>query len=437
MDNDQNHFIDVSQLRVGLFVHLDLGWMDHPFTLSNFKIKDKEQIDEIRKTGLKKLRYNPLKSDCDPLPFTKPISFANPSADAAEQVTAAIKAGASQAEAESEAAKTLQDHQAERLRQLHRALDEGEKKFIIAGNIVRQSLRNIVSQPQESIQQAELLVSEMVCCILNESDIAIHAVNGNRSNDTHYLHSLNVTVLALMIAKSLGISRADAQELGMAALLHDIGKMEIPDKILMKKDPLTKSEQSYYEQHSEIGARMTKAWGMSDHITQIIMHHHECADGTGYPNHLKTEQTDLLVRLVALVNGYDNLCNPQNIAIAKTPYEALAHMFANQRSKFDDELLKKMIKLLGIYPPGSIVQLSNGIHAIVISVNPNQPLRPYVMLHDPLTDRQEPLILDLRKEATINISICMRPNQLPADALDYLNPRKRISYFIDADVASD
>ena len=99
--------------------------------------------------------------------------------------------------------------------------------------------------------------------------------------------------------------------------------------------------------------------------------------------------------------------------------------------------IKRLIKSLGIYPPGSIVQLSTGIHAIVIAGNPNKPLRPFIMLHDPLTDRHEPLIIDLREEPNINISICLRPNQLPPDVFNYLNPRKRISYFFDAELLKD
>jgi putative nucleotidyltransferase with HDIG domain len=244
-------------------------------------------------------------------------------------------------------------------------------------------------------------------------------------------------VLALIMAKSLDMTKEDARLLGMAALFHDIGKAEISDKILLKKDPLTKSEQAHYEQHSEIGARMAQEVGLPVRIGKVILQHHEHADGSGYPKHLRGEQTDRLARLIALVNGYDNLCNPNNFALAKTPYEALAHMYANQRAKYDESLLKRLIKSLGIYPPGSIVQLSTGSYATVISVNPNKPLRPYVMLHDPLTDRHEPQIMDLRKEPSININACLRPNQLPTEVLEYLNPRKRISYFMDADLLED
>ncbi|MGZ8252309.1 MAG: HD-GYP domain-containing protein [Methylophilaceae bacterium] len=477
MQNNQNHFIEVGQLRIGLFVHLDLGWMDHPFTVSNFKLKDEDQISKIKKIGLKKLRYDPRRSDCDPLPMLqnatsnkaagKSTTEKNPSALEAdanidtnlvgeEGVTGDIGNGAAplssqqeltsasqSVEADLQQAKlalssdAIQDQRIARLRQLHRTLDESEKKFINAGNTARLALKNMLSQPKQSLEAAEKLVQEMVGCALSESEIVIHAVNGNRSDDTNYVHSLNVTVLTLMMARSLSMSEDNARQVAMAALFHDIGKMEIPDKILLKKDPLTKSEQSYYEQHSEMGARIAKQSGMSDQVVRIILQHHECADSSGYPKHLKAEQTDPLARLVALINSYDNLCNPLNTVLAKTPYEALAHLFANQRSKFDESLLKHLIKSLGIYPPGSIVQLSNGLHGIVISVNPNKPLRPFVLLHDALADRHTPLIIDLREEPSINITVCLRPNQLPEEALQYLNPRKRISYFIDTNAMSE
>ncbi len=423
MQTNQHHFIDVSQLQVGIYVHLDLGWMDHPFTLSNFKVKDEEQISIIKKTGLKKLRYDPKRSDCDPLPIKVDAPTSSVEHTASPSVVEAISNAA--------------DTQNLRLKELHYAINECEKKFVNTSNIAKQVTRNILTDPTSSIEQAAVIINDMVDTALMEGDVAVHALNGNRSSDTHYVHPLNVTVLALIMAKSIEMSKEDARLLGMAALFHDIGKAEISDKILLKKDPLTKSEQAHYEQHSEIGARMAQEVGLPVRIGKVIFQHHEHADGSGYPKHLRGEQTDPLARLIALVNGYDNLCNPNNFALAKTPYEALAHMYANQRSKYDESLLKRLIKSLGIYPPGSIVQLSTGSYATVISVNPNKPLRPFVMLHDPLTDRLEPQIIDLREEPNISINACLRPNQLPVEVLAYLNPRKRISYFMDVDLLED
>ncbi|OIQ95250.1 cyclic di-GMP phosphodiesterase response regulator RpfG [mine drainage metagenome] len=435
MQNNQNYFIHVYQLRTGLFVHLDLGWMDHPFTSSNFKLRNAEQIEKIKKIGLKKLRYDPSRSDCEPLapnsestnkPVDTVLEKAPPTAEVVEQPNE-----------DTDPAIIQQEQRINRLIELHKTLDESEKKFVSAGNTARQSMKNIISSPKQSLENAEKLVNELVDSALGESEIAILAVNGNRSNDSNYVHSLNVTVLALMLARSLNITEADARLLGMAALFHDIGKMEISDKVLLKKDPLTKSEQAHYELHTEIGERIAKQVGMSERIAKIIMQHHECADGTGYPKHLQAKQTDPLARLVELINGYDNLCNPPNIQLAKTPYEALAHMFAHQRSKYDDTLLKHLIKSLGIYPPGSIVQLSNGLYGVVVAVNPVRPLRPVIMMHDTQAEKHPPPIINLQDDPNISISICLRPNQLPEDALQYLNPRKRISYFMDTSIATD
>jgi putative nucleotidyltransferase with HDIG domain len=426
MQTSPQLYIDVSQLQVGIYVHLDLGWMDHPFTLSNFKVKDEEQISIIKKTGLKKLRYDPKRSDCQPLPIK--IDTPTSSVEITSNHTSPNEV---ETESNVDNTKNL------RLKELHHAINECEKKFINTSNIAKQVTRNILTDPSASIEQAALIINDMVDTALMEGDVAVHALNGNRSSDAHYVHPLNVTILALIMAKSIDMSKEDARLLGMAALFHDIGKAEISDKILLKKEPLTKSEQSHFEQHSEIGARMAQEVGLPVRIGKVILQHHEHADGSGYPKHLRGEQTDHLARLIALVNGYDNLCNPNNFALAKTPYEALAHMYANQRAKYDESLLKRLIKSLGIYPPGSIVQLSTGSYATVISVNPNKPLRPYVMLHDPLTNRHEPQIMDLREEPSININACLRPNQLPADVLEYLNPRKRISYFMDADLLED
>lgn len=420
--------INVSQLRVGLYIHLDLGWMDHPFTLSNFKLSDDDQIQKIKKIGLKTLRYDPKRSDCVPLPEIKP------------QLTVVQNLGQAPIQAEAIVASTTEDvapvvdTKKLRYKQLFQAIDESEKKFVVASDTVKNIQRNILISPKACLEQASVLVNTIVETALSEGDIAIHALNGNRSNDAHYQHTLNVTVIAMILAKSIQMSKEDAQLLGLTSLLHDIGKTKISDKILLKKEKLTHAEMLHYQQHSELGAQIIKDLGLPSRMAKIVLQHHEHADGTGYPSGLKTEQTDPLARIIVLANNYDKLCNPTNIAEAKTPYESLAYMFAHQRSKFDEHLLKRLIKSLGVYPPGSIVKLSNEQYATVISVNPNHPLKPYVKLLQK-TDDSDGQIVDLRDEKTINISACLKPAQVPSEALKLLHLRKKVSYFIDQEHA--
>jgi putative nucleotidyltransferase with HDIG domain len=421
MDNPP-HFVTPDQLRVGMYIHLDRGWMDHPFTFSNFKIKTEEQLAQIRSMGLKKLRYDPLRSDAEPLPAK--VEQAEP---ARPVVTEEPAISAESAEIPAESVQV--DLQQQRLEALHQAMHECEKKFAHASGEARRIEREIYNNPPKTLDDARSLVNDMVDSLLTESDVALHAMQQDSGVAEQYIHSLNVTVLSLILAKSMDISAEDGQSLGLGSLLHDVGKSRIPDRIILKTDPLTRAETSLVQQHPEFGNEFAKDHKMPTAVLHIILQHHESIDGSGYPGHLKQDQIDPLARIVAVANTYENLCNPVNPADAMTPYEALAHMFSKLRSKFDAGILKLLIKSLGVYPPGSIVQLSDGRYGIVASVNPSKPLRPYVLMYAPEVPRDRPLLINLGDEAGLSISRCLRQNALPKDVLNYLAPGKRICYF--------
>jgi putative nucleotidyltransferase with HDIG domain len=411
-----NHYIEIDQLCVGLYIHLDLSWMNHPFTLSNFKIHNEDQIEKIRQIGLKKLRYDPKRSECEPLVFNTEVQPKK-----VEVVT--------NLDMEPIKEPTVEQIRRERLKQLNHAIDESEKKFVEVSEVVKGLNEHIQTSPKACVDQATSVVDDIVEMALTEGDIVIHALNGNRSSDAHYQHPLNVTVLSLMLAKSLSISKEEMQLLGLSAMLHDIGKTSVNDVILKKAD-LSKEELAEYQLHSVYGAQLIHKLGLPSRIGRVLLQHHECWDGSGYPNHLKGDQIDPLASIIYLVNTYDNLCNPIQYSDAKSPYEALRLMFTHLRAKCNDELLKHFIKSLGVYPPGSIVKLSDGNHATVISVNPDQPLRPYIQLQDDGVSIM-PQILNLQDEANLSITNCININQLSPTLLHTLNPRKRINYFID------
>lgn len=412
MEEKEQHYLYPDQLCIGLYIHLDLSWMQHPFALSSFKIKDEGQIKTLQGMGLERIRFDPMRSDAVPLPYGAP-----------HQIGAAEKNSQSTKDSETS------DPATEKNQLLNQSIRNCEKKFTRATETAREISKILTTNPSQAIDSANQLVDEMVAEIVANGDVIIQAMDGSRLGDETYYHPLNVAVLSLMMAKSLAIPPEEARLLGLAALFHDMGKVGVPDSILMNSGPLSKAEKAILQNHCQLSAEMVREAGLPERVAQIILQHHECMDGSGYPNGLKGEEIDPLARVLGLVNAYDRLCNPVNHEEAMTPYGALSYLFASERKKYDGPTLNLMIKSLGVYPPGSVVQLSDGVYGIVILVNPQKLLRPYIMLHDKRTERHTPNILDLGAETDTSISKCVRVDQLPPEVAEYLQCRKKLSYY--------
>lgn len=417
MADDSSHYVRPDQLCIGLFIHLDLSWMDHPFTFGSFKIKNDEQIQTLRQLGLSKIRYSPAKSDVTPLAL------------AATHTQIEINTEPPENSNQTQSAVNAKQQRIALLKQQRKAIEACEKDFIATAKMVKGLDRAIFSRPHESAAAGALLVNKMLDSLMTDKDIAIHLMSDHAGGDESYYHALNVAVLALMLGKELKLPREEIAKLGQAALFHDVGLKEVPDRILLKSEPLNNAEQTLYEQHCEWGATACKAAGLSDDIIQAVAQHHEFCNGTGYPHRLDHKSIHPLARILSLVDHFDALSNQTNLTESYTPHEALAMMFSQQRAKFDAIALNTFIRCMGVYPPGSIVMLSNENYALVVSVNSTRPLKPQVLVYIPGTPKEEAPILDLELETSLNISKSLKASQLPREALEYLSPRKRITYF--------
>jgi putative nucleotidyltransferase with HDIG domain len=413
-----NANIAVSQLRVGLYVELDLKWFDHPFTFSRFKIKSEDQIRTIRELGLKTVRYNPVLSDIEPFPPDL------------EQATIQLQetATASNVSPVLEAKRAMM----ERVREQREAAARIEAAFIDTAKAVRDIDRNLFSRPEETVHQARKLVAHIAETILCARELAIHVMGDKMGGEELYFHSLNVAMLSMMIAREIRLPQEVVETLGVGALFHDIGHQNIPDKVLLKIEPLTQAEHHLYEMHCQYGVDIAQRLKLAPAVTAIIREHQELFDGSGYPQKLKAESIGLLSRIVSIANYYDELCNPVNIASALTPHEALSLMFAKLRSKFDPKLLQVFIRCLGVFPPGTIVQLSNGVTGMVATVNTAKPMKPVVVIYEPGIPKDEAILVDMEREVDLNIVKAIRPAQVPQEIYLYLSPRKRVSYYFDA-----
>lgn len=407
--------VTMDQLRVGLYVYLDLRWFEHPFSFGQFKIKSAEQIRTIRGLGLKSVRYDPAQSDQPEPRATPPVPPPQqpPASDVIARGLAAKQALIERIKVQREAAARI------------------ESAFIDTAKTVREINKNIFSHPAETVRNAKQLVNQIADSILCAQELAIHVMGDKMGGEELYFHSLNVTMLAMMMARDLGLPQEAVGVLGIGALFHDIGHKEIPSRILLKNEPLTPAERHLYEMHCQYGVELGHKLQFVPAVLAIIHDHHEFFDGSGYPRQLKGEKIGLLARIVAICNHYDELCNPNNIVDALTPHEALSNMFARLRSKFDPKLLQVFIRCLGVYPPGTIVQLSNGVMGMVATVNTAKPMKPMIVIYDADIPKDEAILVDLAQESDLNIAKAIRPLLVPSEIYNYLSPRKRVSYYFD------
>jgi putative nucleotidyltransferase with HDIG domain len=415
VENNTPLYISVDQLQVGIYVYLDLDWKSHPFSFGQFRIKDEHQIDTIRSLGLKEIRINPARSTAEPLPM--------PSVETPPQPAVPEPQSGEMAAKQARIAK---------VKERRHAIQKCEKQYLNATKTINAIAENLFARPAETIAQADDLTRGLADSLLAEKEIAIHLMNDKLMGEEVYHHAFNVSVLAMLLGRESQFSVVDLVALGMGGIFHDIGKTKIPHQVLIKADNPNKAEADLLRRHCAFGIEIAQKAGISTTVINMIAQHHEAMDGSGYPTGLKGEAIDRLARVLAVVNAYDNLCNPVNLVNALTPYGALSLMFSKQRPRFDPRFLETFIRCMGVYPPGTLVLINNEIFGMVMSVNPAKPLKPGVMVYDSNVPKEEALILDLAEESDLTITQALRPAQVPAEALQYLSPRARAAYFFDS-----
>ena len=413
MKPSDSELIDIAELRIGLYVELDLGWMSHPFPTGSFKIGTLKQIEVIRGLGLKQVRWVPTKSDP---PLEGEASHPGMGEDAAARALAHDR--------------ELRRQRAALIEAQQKSLKVCEQRFGAAQQQYRRVQEEVLEQPQavrdECLAMVNNYVEEMNC----DGESAIRLLSegvGERAA----MHPVNVTVMCLLLGKAMGLGGKDLVDLGIAAFLHDVGKLQLPQRVRWFEDGFSIEEFKQYQEHVTKSVAIGNRMGLSEGALMAIAQHHEMMDGSGFPMKPPASELSQTARILALVNRYDNLCNPVRLVTALTPHEALSLLFAQHKARFDNLVLSAFIRMMGVYPPGSVVQLIDGRYALVVSVNSVRPLKPRVIVHEPSVPKHEALILDLESQPHIGIRRSLKPASLPADSLEYLGPRQRIAYYFE------
>jgi HD-GYP domain-containing protein (c-di-GMP phosphodiesterase class II) len=409
--------LSIDRLQEGIYIKLPVKWGDHPFMFSSFKIRSQQQIDVIRHLGLKHVLVIPEKSDTSPLPPKEHLS------DPVDEIN--------DTESKRQSLWSQKQDRIEALKRYRRDLQKTENEFKQTMAQVRSLLGKIQNRPLNAIEDATQLIGSIADSLFNNKQVLLHLMSDGGSDENFYFHSLNVALLSMLLGRAAGLSEADIKTLGMAGLFHDIGKLKIPSQIMRKSTKLTAAEHKLMQMHPQYTQDfLNLANTVPEKIKIIAGQHHEYLDGSGYPKGLKGESIDRLSQLITVVNDYDSLCHPENLKLAKIPYIAMAYLFKYRKKQLNNDYLGLLIRLLGIYPPGSIVKLDNGQVGLVMSINSEKLLYPHVMVYDPAVPRSEAAIIDLLEE-DLKIEGALKPSALPEKVFEYLNPRTRISYYFD------
>lgn len=436
--------IQPSQVVVGLYVWLDVSWHEHPFFCNRFKVSSVQQIAAIQATPVQgRLYYFPEKSAAVPacetssvvssdtsevsdVPAGVPCSEGTP---ALEGLANSLSASAAAKEWCAEITRQKQQKEDRRRRQQEIAA-RADRAWERAARVTREALSEMTHSPKQA--GAKLLgLSEDVAERVAQGQEVVLRLIGDKGDEGPHFHALNVMTLSVLLGRVAGLNDGQLAELALGTLAHDIGKARIPGHIL-KAGIRTKYEAEFFRRHGAYGVELAEVSGaFGPSALSIIADHHEYLDGSGWPTGKRNP--GLAARIGGLVDRYDRLCSPESPdRDALMPTAALARMFRIESAKFDQRLLAMLIKLLGVYPPGTIVRLNDDSLGLVVAPG-KESLRPTILIYNPEFEKEDAPTVDLAEVRELKVEEALQPSSVPVDIVHWLKPRERLSYFFSSD----
>lgn len=281
-----------------------------------------------------------------------------------------------------------------------------EKVYTEAFTTIKTVLSAVRDGKELDLVSVKETVNDIVHKVINNESVFMQ-LTGIRDIDNYtFLHSVDVCIYSVITGRNMGLSNNELTELGIGAILHDIGKCKIPNEILMKPDRLTDEEFHIMRLHTIYGHEIiSNTPGLNKHIANISCQHHEKWDGSGYPLGLSNYQIDKFARIVTIADVYDALTADRVYKKKDLPHEAAEYIVCYSSSLFDPEITSVFIKNIAVYPEGSIVLLNTGEIGSVIETKKRLSLRPKVRIiarkeGPPIL---EPYVLDLMQNPSIFI----------------------------------
>ncbi|WP_036141670.1 HD-GYP domain-containing protein [Luteibacter sp. 9135] len=369
--------IPTGKLRLGMFVHdVGVSWVSHPFWRTKFLLETADDLATLRGLDVATVWIDTSKGLGELVTAPAPAA---PASLAPGDDTAVAEPGAPLAPSVPDPVLTAQ------------ALCERAR-----GVVVRMFQQARLGGGIDATAAREL-VDDMSRSIESHPSALLSLVRLKTADDYTYMHSVAVAALMISFARHLQLDSLRVRAAGMAGLLHDVGKSQVPLDVLNKPAELSATETAQVRRHPQLGHRLlVSRGGVDPEALDACLHHHEKFDGTGYPDGLVGEQITRLARMTAICDVYDAITSDRPYKRAWDPAHSVQRM-ASWHGHFDPRLFRAFVRTVGVYPIGALVRLESGRLAVVLDGSRDALTQPIVRVFYSIVEgrRVEPFVLDL------------------------------------------
>jgi len=365
--------IRTEDLKIGMFIDdFNVPWMDHPFMGAKKRLKNPKEIDLILKHNIKEVYIDTSKGVDSP--------DGMPAEESQKEIREEIKKEVIQNN-DAEEEKTPQDKGLSDMAAFKEELKRAKQTYSEAKILVKDLLQDARMGKSIDGERAAKVVDNMVDSIFRNKDALTSLSRLKSFDDYTFQHSLNVSVLALSLGRHLGLVKGELKRLGIGSILHDVGKMRVPEHILNKPGRFTDEEFEIMKTHTIHGAKiLADNDKIPKECASVALNHHERFNGRGYPRGTKGLSIGKFGLISSIVDVYDAITSDRVYHKGMPNHQALQKIYEWAKTDFYPIYVQKFIQCLGIYPVGAVVCLDTHELGVVFMQNHAQLLRPWIKL---------------------------------------------------------
>ncbi len=387
-----------SELKLGMYVsRLDRPWLETPFLFQGFYITSSDDISELQR-HCEYVYVDRTKDELYQRPMRrKGTGRRSQFSHWKQRLMSLVRPGTLKGRM------TLPSNTYEDSASLQQEAGEARATHRRAYDIISQVSTGLRTGGKLNLEVVQTVVTPMVDSVLRNNDALAWLTRLKDKDDYAYNHSIATSVYCIVLGRHLGLGRKELELAGLGGLLLDVGKTKVPAEILSSKEPLSDSQREEIRKHVDYGVEILEQTdGMDPRVIDMVRSHHERHNGTGYPRKLTGSDIPIFGRIAGICDAFDAMTTERPYAEAKSCYDAMRELNSLADVEFKAELVEQFIQAVGMFPTGTLVEMSTGEVGIVVAQNRVRRLRPTVMLV--LDSNKQPLpefrTVDLREQTT-------------------------------------